>query len=133
MRVYTRDEATRMLYLHSRTELRLKHRAVLLYTLFVSDRATYLLRPHLFKVRTKPPRAPGRTAEEWADWFRDNYGDILRNNILEGMSARTGGKSWRVYTVIGFHAIKVGGRRERAKPRNSKVHTRRHKTKRARQ
>lgn len=123
-----RDKATRMLY-SSRSELRRSMRAVVLYTLFVSDQATFLLQPHIFQVGRSDF---GRDAEDWADWFRANYGDILRDFILDGMSNRTEGKTWRVHSILGWHATTKTkrGTDVRSKSRDTKVHSRRHKTKR---
>lgn len=87
-----------------------------LFTLFVSDENTHLIRPHLFKKR-KP-----MTALQWADWFSHNLREVYVNGILPGIGIRTG-KQWVVQRVIGWAA-----KNAESITRNSGLAKRRNKT-----
>lgn len=90
-----RNLQTGQLYNHG-NEQRGRMAIITLWSMFVSDEGTFLLRPHVF--RTKEPR----TAEQWEEYLAENYGTILRDRILPGMQDRTGGKAWRNYRVLGW-------------------------------
>lgn len=88
------DPATGMLYT-KKSDLKGAWNEITLFTLFVSDENTFLIRPHVFAKREP------KTAPQWHEWFREHYGTICREGILPGMANRTG-KFWRVYRVIGW-------------------------------
>ncbi len=112
------DRDTGMLY-NSRRELAVKRKKITMLGLFVSDEGTFLVRPHLFRRREK------LDAAGWNNWLAENYGTILRERLLPGMGDRTG-KHWRLYRIIGWVANDNTGLR------NTKAHSQRNKTKRAR-
>jgi hypothetical protein len=89
------DLATGMLF-NARSQLAVKRKKITLIGLFVSDENTFLIRPHVFETKKE-----GRNAVQWDAWLADNYGKILRDNILPGMEIRTD-KQWRLYRVIGW-------------------------------
>lgn len=89
---------------------------VTLYTLFVSDEGTHLLRPHIFESQRS------RNAEAWARWFAGHLRDIHIKAVLPGIGIRTS-KSWAVKQILGWSAnVKHAAN-------NSRVAKRRHKTK----
>jgi hypothetical protein len=88
-----RNLNTGQIYNHG-NEQRGKFKTITLYSLFVSDEGTFLVRPHVFK------SADLRSASEWENYLADSYGEILPR-ILDGMAARTG-KQWRNYRIIGW-------------------------------
>lgn len=121
------------LYKH-KADLRRKWSRVTLYTLFVSDEATHLLRNHVFQ-STRP-----KSARDWDAWFRtlvnpDDghvHGDSTDNmtrlsfiqsrSVLPGLALRTS-KSWAVQRIIGW----VGGAKSQS--HNSRMVKRRNKSK----
>lgn len=111
-----RDRSTGQLY-NRKTELEKAWIAVTLWSLFVSDENTFLLRPHVFRSRES------RNPVEWNEWLREHYGGIFRNSILPGMFNRTG-KHWRLYRVIGWTPD------DNIRLIRAKVSKKRHKTKR---
>lgn len=72
-----------------------KFRKVILYSIFVSHKNDYLLRPHEFASNHF------RGAKQWHDFFERNLTDIYNNAILPGIALRTG-KHWSVYRIIGW-------------------------------
>lgn len=98
------DPTTGMLR-KSRAQLKAHYSKITLFTLFVSDENTWLLRPHVIESKEEP-----RTPHEWHEWLRDHYTTRSRpdglpgmlTQILDGISARTGDKHWRVYRVVGW-------------------------------
>lgn len=92
-----RDLATGMMY-NRKPELLVKRRKITLVGLFVSDKRTFLLRPHLFETKKK-----GKNAVQWEAWLAEHYGGILRDSILPNMEKRTN-KNWRLYRIIGWIA-----------------------------
>lgn len=72
-------------------------RKVTLYTLFVSEDSSYLIRDHLFESK-KQKRSP----QQWSEWFGRNLTEIHQKGVLPGMSLRTGGKAWSVLKIIGW-------------------------------
>lgn len=114
-----RDEATGW-FINSRAMLTVKRKKITLLGLFVSDNNTFLLRPHLFETKKQ-----GRTAAQWDAWLAENYGEILRENIIPGMDRRTG-KQWRLSSIVGVLP------NDRTGFANPKVAVQRNKKKRAR-
>ena len=100
-----RNDATGQLY-RTITETKTKRKTITLYTLFVSDHNTFLLRPHVFHSSQDVAKSP----REWNAWLRKHYTTepyendsrppILKN-ILDGLDVRTE-KQWRVYKIIGW-------------------------------
>lgn len=113
------DAATGMLYTNAK-QRRGRWRAIVLWSLFVSDEQTFLVRPHLFETKKSP-----RTAAQWHAWFEIHYGRVLPD-ILAGMNIRTE-KFWRIYRVIGW----TPGKRfnDYSQPNRSSLPKRRNKTK----
>jgi hypothetical protein len=74
-----------------------RFKKVTLYTLFVSDENTHLLRPHVFETHR------GRTATQWSAWFAAKLTDIHIASVLPGLGIRTD-KSWSVKRILGWSA-----------------------------
>ena len=87
------DQATGVFY-NNRRELSVKRNKFTVVGIFVSDENTFLIRPHVFEKKDK------LTAIQFDAWLAENYGKILRDNILPGMEVRTD-KQWRLYRVVG--------------------------------
>lgn len=105
---------------------RKRWKSITLYTLFVSDERTHLLRPHIFETNHA-----SRNAKQWAAWLAKNLADIHLKAVLPGIGVRTA-KSWAVKQILGWSAGKADGTRgKRAKHKadNSAVAKRRNKTK----
>src|SRR5262245_19074027 len=64
-------------------ETRKRFKRVTLYTLFLSDEATHLMRNHVFDSNES------RTAEQWSDWFGENLRRIHESGVLPGLALRT--------------------------------------------
>lgn len=93
-----------------------RFKRVTLYTLFVSDEGTHLLRPHVFQSERV------RTSQGWAQWFTDHLTDIHIKAVLPGIGIRTS-KSWAVKQILGWAAYAKHG------TRNSRVVKQRNKAK----
>lgn len=89
---------------------------VTLYTIFVSDENTHLIRPHVFE-KSRP-----LTPADWHAWFSANLTQIHSTGILPGLNIRTG-KFWSVQRIIGWAADDA-----QHKTRNPAVGRARHKT-----
>lgn len=76
-------------------DTRKKYRKVTLYTLFVSDENTHLLRDHVFS--KKRARSPA----DWARFFTSDLTDIHREAVLPGLALRTS-KQWSVKRILGW-------------------------------
>jgi len=74
-----------------------RFKRVTLYTLFVSDENTHLLRPHVFETQGT------RNAKMWAAWFAAKLQDIHEQAVLPGIGVRTN-KSWAVKQILGWAA-----------------------------
>lgn len=100
----------------ARTETKQRYSRVTLWTLFVSNENTHLLRNHVFD-KSRP-----FTPQEWSDWFADNLSDIHKNAVLPGIAVRTN-KQWTVERILGW----VGDAEHTSA--DSVSHRTRHKTK----
>ena len=108
-----RNLSTGQIYNHG-NEQRGKFKTITLYSVFVSDEGTFLVRPHVFR------SADPRTASDWEEYLSEEYGNILPR-ILDGMEARTG-KQWRNYRIIGWT------KNDTSQLKDSPTRTRRNKT-----
>lgn len=77
-------------------------RKIRLYTLFVSNYNTHMIRDHIFESKKKP-----RNTQEWHAWLAEHLTQIQAGNekksgaILSGLELRTG-KQWSVLQIIGW-------------------------------
>jgi hypothetical protein len=90
---------------------------VTLYTLFISDENTHLLRPHVFDSQR------ARSASQWSAWFAKNLRDIHVKAVLPGIGVRTN-KSWAVKQILGWAPLHA-----KHKSNHSRVAKQRNKTK----
>lgn len=98
-------------------QLKKRHSKATLFTLFLSEDNTHLLRPHVFK-KSEPMTAAG-----WHEWFSDHLKEIQEKFVLPGLGIRTG-KAWGVQKIIGW----IGGDVKHQFD-DSALSTRRNKTK----
>lgn len=74
------------------------YKRVTLLTLFVSDENHRIFRRHLFESKKL-----ARTPKEWDAWFTKHLAKIHRENVLGGLTKRTGGRDfWAVKRLIGW-------------------------------
>jgi hypothetical protein len=86
-------------------ETRRLYTRVTLYTLFVSNENTHMLRDHVFNC------IDPRTPKQWAEWFTEHLQDIHRQAVLPGIAVRTN-KQWAVQRIIGW----VGNAKHSTRP-----------------
>ena len=79
-----------------KVQLERRYRRVVLYTLFLSDENTHMIRPHVFDKKRH------MSGQEWASWFSEHLTKIHVGTILPALSARTGGKAWSVQQIMGW-------------------------------
>ena len=77
------------------TDTKRRYKQVTLYTLFISEENTHLLRPHIFK------KEDAMTPAQWHDWFSDKLEEIHKTAVLPGIAIRTN-KSWAVERILGW-------------------------------